>query len=322
MPAKISVIVAVYGVEPWIEASLRSLLSQTLAPDQMEVILIDDASPDRSMEIALRLIDTEFPAHKPYVKIIRHRRNLGVSQTRQDGIDAATGAYIIHFDPDDTLAPEAYATMLAEAERSGADITLCDFDYVNEAGSWERIFPQRPRQLTAECLLRQMLGQEKPQLHGSFCNKLIRSELYRQVCLPEGLSLCEDLLTVCNMLSLPDVTISSTDRPFYRYVQRSGSLVTRTDYTQNLRLFDLMSQERHPAFATFIGTSLATYILPNFHGSAGEFASTFGRFLPYADSAKVSAPERLMLRRALQGRWMAPRLLRRLGPAIRLHLHR
>ncbi|MDE6427406.1 MAG: glycosyltransferase, partial [Muribaculaceae bacterium] len=259
---KVSVIVAVYGVEYWIEESLSSLLNQSLAPEQMEIILVNDASPDDSMILARRLVETRFRERLPYVKFIDHPFNMGVSHTRRDGILAATGDYIIHFDPDDLLHPRAYEIMLAEAERTDADVTLCDFLFDN--GKRKTHLAQRPNEMTARCLMEQICGAQLPSRHGSMCNKLIRSSLYEQVKLPDRINFCEDAMTVCSMLCLPGIKIASTDLPLYTYRYRPGSMVGTTNYEGDIRLYKELGRRagevkevwQRDAFSAFISSLL------------------------------------------------------------------
>ena len=121
---KVSVIIAVYKVEKYIERCLHSLFGQTL--DYLEYIFVDDASPDSSMRIVERILE-EYPHRKSQVNIIRHSKNKGIAGTRKDGILAATGEYIIHCDPDDYVDLEMYEELYNEAKRKDADIVVCDY---------------------------------------------------------------------------------------------------------------------------------------------------------------------------------------------------
>lgn len=84
----VSVIIAVYKAEKYIERCARSLFEQTL--EDMEFVFIDDATPDNSMKILHRVID-EYPNRKPQVKIITHESNMGTFATKRDGYLASGG---------------------------------------------------------------------------------------------------------------------------------------------------------------------------------------------------------------------------------------
>ena len=95
MPPFYSIIVPVYKVEPFIARCIESVLSQTFS--NFELILVDDASPDKSGQIC-----DDYASKDERVKVI-HTKNGGVSQARNYGINNATGQWLIFFDADDTL---------------------------------------------------------------------------------------------------------------------------------------------------------------------------------------------------------------------------
>lgn len=97
---KVTVIIPVYNVEQYLEACLDSLLAQTIPQEEMEVLMINDGSPDGSLEICER-----YAAAHPNFKVIS-QENQGVSAARNNGIRNAKGKYLLYLDSDDTLSPE------------------------------------------------------------------------------------------------------------------------------------------------------------------------------------------------------------------------
>lgn len=95
---KVSVIVPVYNVEPYLRQCLDSIVSQTLK--DIEIILIDDGSTDGSGEIC-----DEYKREDHRIRVI-HKVNEGLSAARNDGIDASTAPYIMFVDGDDWVEPE------------------------------------------------------------------------------------------------------------------------------------------------------------------------------------------------------------------------
>lgn len=98
---KLSIIIPVYNEEPY----LRRCLDSVRAEDQVEIIVIDDHSTDKSYEIA-----KEYPQFKVLEQL---PSNVGVSASRNRGIEVATGEYITFLDSDDYLYPNAISTMLS-----------------------------------------------------------------------------------------------------------------------------------------------------------------------------------------------------------------
>jgi glycosyltransferase involved in cell wall biosynthesis len=105
---KVSIIVAVYKVADYIEQCARSLFEQTL--DDLEIIFVDDSTPDDSVAIIARTLQ-DYPNRQGQVKILHHEHNMDLPQTRKDGLNAATGEYLIFMDGDDWVEPN-YAELL------------------------------------------------------------------------------------------------------------------------------------------------------------------------------------------------------------------
>ncbi|TSB48387.1 CDP-glycerol glycerophosphotransferase family protein [Alkalicoccobacillus porphyridii] len=94
-----SIVMPIYNVEEYLKEAIDSIISQTIGfEDNVQLILINDGSPDNSEEICLEYAD-EYPENVVYIK----KENEGVSVARNRGMDLATGEYINFLDPDDTL---------------------------------------------------------------------------------------------------------------------------------------------------------------------------------------------------------------------------
>lgn len=116
---KISVIIPAYNAEEFIARAVSSALSQTFA--DLEVIVIDDGSIDKTAEICAKLADTD-----GRVRLIS-QKNAGVSVARNVGISLATGEYIAFLDADDSILPNAYEVMLTAMAENCADCAMCAY---------------------------------------------------------------------------------------------------------------------------------------------------------------------------------------------------
>lgn len=167
---KISVIVPVYNLAPWLGRCVESILAQTC--ENLEVILVDDGSGDDSLDIA-----REFARQDCRVKVI-HQENAGVTAARLRGVEEATGDWIGFVDGDDELEPQMYARLLENAHTYGADISHCGYQRINSEGIVEyhyntgRIHCQD--HLTG---LRELL--EERLVEPGLCSKLYKRELFR-----------------------------------------------------------------------------------------------------------------------------------------------
>ena len=122
MIPKISIVVPIYGVEKYLENCIETLLAQTLK--EIEIILVDDGSPDRSGEIA----DT-YAEKYDHIKVI-HQKNAGLGPARNTGINAAIGEYIGFVDSDDWVKPGMFEKLYTAAKENNADIVAsghCDW---------------------------------------------------------------------------------------------------------------------------------------------------------------------------------------------------
>lgn len=122
MRSSVSVILLVYKVEEYIAQCARSLFGQTL--QDVEFIIVDDCSPDRSMEILEEVLG-EFPERRSQVRILRNEKNSGQAYGRRRGVEASTGKYTIHCDSDDWMEPNMLERMYLEADAYDADAVVC-----------------------------------------------------------------------------------------------------------------------------------------------------------------------------------------------------
>ena len=100
----ISVIVPVYKVEQYLHRCVDSILAQTYT--NLEIILIDDGSPDRSGAIC-----DEYAAKDSRIRVI-HQKNAGLGAARNAGLDVCSGEYIAFVDSDDTLPEDALEQLI------------------------------------------------------------------------------------------------------------------------------------------------------------------------------------------------------------------
>ena len=124
---RISIIVPVYNVEAYVERCLRSLLeNQDLSPDEYEVIVVNDGSPDNSREVIERL-------QQEFINVVLiDQENQGVSMARNNAISIAKGRYILPIDPDDYIVPNSLLPALEYAEHNQFDILYCAFEIYDE----------------------------------------------------------------------------------------------------------------------------------------------------------------------------------------------
>lgn len=126
----LSVIVPCYNVEGYLDRSLASLERQWDGRTDYEIILINDASTDRTID-KLNEFKCRYPEH---VIVIDKKENEGVAKARNSGLDIARGEWVVFMDPDDALRRNSYGRMLELLERASDNIDILTFgvEIVNE----------------------------------------------------------------------------------------------------------------------------------------------------------------------------------------------
>ena len=117
MQPLVSVIIPVYKVEPYLARCVRSVCTQTY--EHLEVILVDDGSPDRCGAMC-----DSFASKDERIRVI-HQSNMGLSGARNAGIESCTGEYVLFVDSDDWIEHDMVAVMIDSALRNNADVCCC-----------------------------------------------------------------------------------------------------------------------------------------------------------------------------------------------------
>lgn len=217
---KVSVIVPVYNVAPYIEQCVRSLFEQTL--DDIEYIFVNDCTPDNSMEILYKVLE-EYPRRKGQTTIIHHECNKGSVAARQTAVAVAVGDFIIACDSDDWIEMDMYEKMYATAELEYADMVWCD--YYRDSVKQQRIVS-----LEYSCdpiiYVKGMMTQRIP---GFLCNKLFRKELFQRYINigVMGADMWEDLCITIPMTH-HSRTIVHVEEPLYHYRYNINSIAQKT----------------------------------------------------------------------------------------------
>lgn len=219
----LSIIVPVYKVENYLPKCIDSILAQTFT--DFELILVDDGSPDDCPALC------DATAEKDARVRVIHQKNGGLSAARNAGLDAARGAWIGFVDSDDYIEPEMYEVLYQAVQSTGADLALCDYAEVNEAGT---PCPTMHVSLSGGELTGQELLKRASGLMVQLAwNKLYRRAIFTQLRYPEG-KLNEDLFLIPEVcLQIQKAVV--VPKALYYYVQRGGSIMSGN---KTLRHFD------------------------------------------------------------------------------------
>ena len=219
---KVSIIIPVYKVEPYIERCIQSVLRQTYR--NLEVILVDDCTPDRSMEMAKAFIEQSPLSKDLKFVFLRHEQNQGVSVARNTGIDAATGEYLMFIDSDDHITDDCVETLVKPLKAYPYDVVVGGYE-LHQNGLGIKAIPLNMQgsvmgtRHIAECL-------QKDEFYSMPWNKLCKTsfikenKLYFQERLPNEDELWTALIacTAKSMFAVQKIT--------YHYEIRMESLMT------------------------------------------------------------------------------------------------
>ena len=182
---KVSIIVPIYNLEKKLERCLCSLKEQTY--HNLQVILIDDGSNDRSLEICKR-----FEEEDKRFQVLHHQ-NRGVSYTRNRGIECATGKYIMFVDGDDICLGDMVENYVKVAEQYCTDVVIGAIKIIEPDGSYLIKYPKIEGEIPQNIFWEHVCMDESG-IYGYVPNKMYRLSLIRdnQIQFDEKITAQED----------------------------------------------------------------------------------------------------------------------------------
>ena len=121
MDYKVSIVIPIYNVEPYILECLQSVANQTFQ-EGLECILVDDCGTDESVQVAEQFLKSY--QGEIHFELVHHEKNGGLSAARNTGIRASHGEYLYFLDSDDTIKPNCIEQLLNLAEKHKADLVI------------------------------------------------------------------------------------------------------------------------------------------------------------------------------------------------------
>ena len=239
---KLSIIVPIYNVAPYLRKCVDSLLAQDIS--DYEIILVDDGSTDDSGAIADEIVreaignrqwaidnetNSQSPiANRPTLRVI-HQSNAGLSAARNTGIAVAQGDYIMFVDSDDYLQPNVLGALMGQVERDNLDVLRFNYQNVNE--QYEVFLPFKDAKRDVDYSEDVVDGE-------TFLNKRLGPACYavmfivrREIVLQEQFTpniYFEDTDWTPRMLIKAN-RVASTPMVVYNYLWRQGSITLPTE---------------------------------------------------------------------------------------------
>lgn len=210
----VSVIICVYNGEKYMERCLRSVLAQTY--EAIEVLIINDGSTDRTIEICSKFADERF-------NIVNKEKNEGLSAARNTGLSVAQGKYVTFVDADDYIEPNFIENLCDSIERTNSDMAVCAYYREKASGKTCVISYGNDRVAVYEEAMAAIF--EDNSWGGYTWNKLFQMDIVREVgwsFLPE-LRKGEDMVAVCQYMKACR-SVSYVSKPLYHYMYNEASI--------------------------------------------------------------------------------------------------
>lgn len=228
----ISVIVAIYNIEKYIGKCIDSIKNQTF--QQLEIILVDDGSTDKSGEIC------EQYAVSDKRIIVIHQENAGLSAARNKGIRKAKGEYITFIDGDDYIHPQMMEILYRNIKNTGASISIGNYKEVNclETIAAESLRGQAVKYTGRESCFN--LYNNMSVIFTTAWGKLYSISLFNNIEYPVG-KIHEDEYVTYKLLYYSPFIVYTKDILYY-YVQREGSITHEKYDERKLTLLEMADQ--------------------------------------------------------------------------------
>ena len=238
----ISVVLPIYNVEKYLDRCITSVVNQTYR--NLEIILVDDGSPDRCPEIC------DVWAEKDSRIRVVHKKNAGLGMARNTGIDHATGKYICFFDSDDYVALNTIELACREMQRQQAQIVCFGHHAVDASGNIIRShIPACPKSVFSgrevqDEFLPNLLFQSCPnghwQLNASACMAMFSMDLIRRTAwrfVSERDIISEDVFSLLVLFKHVD-RLAVLKEALYYYCENAASLTRTFRADRFLRIVD------------------------------------------------------------------------------------
>lgn len=221
----ISVVVPIYNVENYIEKCLDSIINQSYR--NLEIILIDDGSTDKSSEICDR-----YKQDDERIMVI-HKQNGGLSSARNAGLNIASGEYIGFVDSDDYIEYDMFELLLQKSINMQVDIVGCGVNFINNNSVIKRYCENEEKIINSFEAVIQILENKNC---NAVWNKLYKRDIFNDINFEEG-KLYEDTFLLPKVFS-KKLKVMFINQCKYNYFIRSNSIMGKSTIRPNVDLIE------------------------------------------------------------------------------------
>lgn len=222
----ISVITAVYNIEDYLPRCVDSILAQTFR--NLEIILVDDGSTDSCPALC-----DAYAREDERVRVI-HKKNGGLSDARNAGLDAANGDYIGFVDGDDWIDADMYRAMYEACEKNAAQLAVCRYKQITGSGVIDASAGNSVLLSRDEALEIYVCGDDRYLIYNSVWSKLFSRQLVGDMRFPVGKN-SEDIMYTTKAFCRMERCVY-LDTAYYNYVlDREGSIMNEKAGERRMR---------------------------------------------------------------------------------------
>lgn len=216
MKRKVSVIIPMYNSEEYISKCVDSVINQTLR--EIEIILVDDGSTDKTLEIC-----NEYAILDDRIKIIK-QKNKGVSSARNKGINFATGEYVTFVDSDDFIENNMLEILYGKAIKNNCNIVISGMNLINKNNENNESYNINNSKIYKKHEAFKLFYYNQAPFSPNYAwGKLIKKSILDKVKFREDIFLMEDALFCMESFIECKNSIMYVNKHLYNYIQRKGS---------------------------------------------------------------------------------------------------
>ena len=230
---KLSLIIPIYKVEMYIETCLKSITAK-LPQEDVEIIIVDDGSPDQSINIISAFLTGQCQEVRNLFKIVR-QENQGVSAARNYGIEQATGEYLAFLDSDDYLYDDYFDSLLNVIRQFEPDIIEFRAQRVNN----ERQYSSFLEPMASEGL--QPLDEKNWIRISNQCAwfpwlRIYKASLFKDISFPKEMSFVEDAYTIPYVcMKAENIYFLNQDLVYYRFNPQGATSTVSIQHIEDLK---------------------------------------------------------------------------------------
>lgn len=256
MEELVSIIVPIYKTEKYLDRCIKSIINQSYK--KLEIILVDDGSPDRCGEIC-----DEWAKKDKRIKVI-HKKNGGLSDARNAGIEIAQGEYLSFIDSDDYVHRDFIKFLYENCLKNNADISMCG---VKQTDKDENINREIKNENIRIVFSKDVLEKK----HNIYCvawNKLYKKSIFNNIRYPKG-KIHEDVAVIYKIMYYSN-KIAITDSELYFYFSAPESIMRSEFSEKRLDALDVI-KDSYKFFIENNEKSYAYFILRDYLDTILEF---------------------------------------------------